>query len=224
MSKPFERLEAQRLRREEGLPMKQIAARLGVSPGSVHLWTRDISLTREQQSRNLRSANEIRAVAWVERHRARRAKHQLEGRVRAREGRPLHHAGCMLYWAEGAKDRNTLCFANSDPAMVAFFGRFLKEEMDVRAEDFKVSLNVYTGNGLSVVDIEERWLRVLGAPRSCLRGHVLNHYPTSTSGRKKNRLPYGVCDLRASKSTPIVQHIFGAIQEYGGFNEPRWLG
>jgi hypothetical protein len=24
-------------------------------------------------------------------------------------------------------------------------------------------------------------------------------------------------------STAIVQHIYGAIQEYGGFDEPRWL-
>ena len=30
------------------------------------------------------------------------------------------------------------------------------------------------------------------------------------------------CRLRLH-STRVVQHIFGAIQEYGGFDEPRWL-
>ena len=40
----------------------------------------------------------------------------------------------------------------------------------------------------------------------------------------KKSLPYGVCTLRAKKSTPIVQHIYGAIQEYAGFEQPKWLG
>lgn len=58
----------------------------------------------------------------------------------------------------------------------------------------------------------------------CLRKHTLNHMPTSSSGQKKNKLPYGVGTLRVGSSTQVVQHIFGAIQEYSGFEEPRWLG
>ena len=51
---------------------------------------------------------------------------------------------------------------------------------------------------------------------------MLNHFPTSSSGRKKDKLPYGVCTLRFAQHR-IVQHIYGAIQEYAGFDEPRWL-
>jgi hypothetical protein len=40
---------------------------------------------------------------------------------------------------------------------------------------------------------------------------------------KRNRLPYGVCSLRILRSTSLVQHAFGAIQEYAGFEEPRWI-
>lgn len=46
--------------------------------------------------------------------------------------------------------------------------------------------------------------------------------PTSSSGRAKNKLPYGVCTLR-SHNTWMLQHIYGAIQEYGSFEEPAWL-
>ena len=49
---------------------------------------------------------------------------------------------------------------------------------------------------------------------------MLNHMPTSSSGRARNKLPYGVCTLRVH-STWMVQHIYGAIQEYAGFDEPR---
>jgi hypothetical protein len=32
-----------------------------------------------------------------------------------------------------------------------------------------------------------------------------------------------VCTLTVAKSTHLVQHIYGAIQEYARFEEPRWL-
>jgi hypothetical protein len=129
----------------------------------------------------------------------------------------------MLYWAEGSKSRNQVHFANSDLNMVKFFCDFLRISLGVRCEDMTVRLNVYTGNGLSLREIEEYWLNALNLPRTALRGHTLNHTPTSSSGKKRNRLPYGVCSIRLLKSTHLVQHIYGAIQEYGGFEEPRWL-
>ena len=59
-------------------------------------------------------------------------------------------------------------------------------------------------------------------PKSSVRGHMLNHMPTSSSGRAKNKLPYGVARLSVHK-TEKVQHVYGAIQEYAGFDEPAWL-
>ena len=128
----------------------------------------------------------------------------------------------MLYWAEGSKDRNTAAFANSDPNMMRLFRRFLTESLGVPPEDMRLRLNVYLGNGRSLRQIERYWLGLLELPRSVLRRHTLNHQPTSSSGQKKNRLPYGVCNLTVN-NTRIVQHIYGAIQEYAGFEEPRWL-
>jgi hypothetical protein len=217
--------------RRRGISFKRIAASLDVSPASVVAWTRDIELTAEQRYSNLygprgpQSQEQIakRVAAWQRKSRERRLAWQLEGRIQARNGDARHIAGCMLYWAEGAKNRNTLTFANSDQGMVRFFAQFLKESLGVSGEDFRVRLNVYTTNGLSIMQIEDHWLSVLGLPRSCLRGHTLNNYPTSSSGAKRNRLPYGVCTIKIARSTRLVQHIFGAIQEYAGWDDPRWL-
>ena len=85
-----------------------------------------------------------------------------------------------------------------------------------------LSLNVYTGNGLEISEIERFWLEELDLPRSSLRGHTLNHRPTSSSGRRPHRLPHGVATITVN-STAVVQHIYGAIQEYGAFSEPQWL-
>jgi transposase-like protein len=228
--KAEEREEARRLRREHGMPIKQTAALLGVSPSTVSYWVRDIEITPAQRERNLRGPRgphnpehiAARTKAWAETARNRRRNAQLEGRMRARKGDALHQAGCMLFWAEGSRNRNQVRLCNSDPHRVRFFRRFLTECFSVPPDRFRIRLHVYLGNGLSLEEIEQHWLDVLDLPASCMRGHSVNPLPTSSSGKKKNKLPYGVCTLSVG-ATEIVQHIYGAIQEYGGFEEPSWL-
>ncbi|MFL5866936.1 MAG: hypothetical protein ACJ766_07545 [Thermoleophilaceae bacterium] len=106
--------------------------------------------------------------------------------------------------------------------MLVLFRRFLTESLEVDLESIAFSINVYTNNGLSIAEIERYWLEWLELPASCVRKHTLNHMPTSSSGQARNKLPFGVCTIRVG-STRVVQHIFGAIQEYGGFDEPAWL-
>jgi transposase len=216
--KPLKREEARELRRQ-GIPIKRIAKDLGVSSSSVSYWTRDIRLTPEQRRRNLRGptgpqnpqAVQRRADEWRRRSRAKRLRYQQEGRARAREGDALHMAGCLLYWAEGTKSRNTVCFANSDIAMVRFFVHFLRQSLGVPSEDLTLRLNLYTNNGLSIGDVEEHWLDALGLPRAALRGHTLNHIPTSSSGNKRNRLPYGVGSVRVLRRTTLARWAAGKV-------------
>lgn len=213
------------------MPIKRIAARLGVSPGTVHAWTRDITLTPEQRARNAagptgpQNPAQIRRRVEAIRHGARekRREYQTEGRRRARDGDALHRAGCMLYWAEGSKQRNSAVFVNSDRPMVQYFVRFLREALGIAPDEITVRLNVYLTNGLTLREVEDHWLWALELPRASLRKHAINHAPTSSSGARRHKLPYGVCALRVKRSTRVVQHIYGAIQEYAGFEEPRWL-
>lgn len=212
------------------MPYKQIAARLDVSPSSAYAWTKDIELTEEQRLANLRGPRgphnpehiRRRARAWAARCRDRRLGYQEEGRAAARAGDPLHRAGCMLYWAEGSKRRNAVQFTNSDPHMLVFFRRFLVMALETEPAAIHLSINVYTNNGMTIEQIERYWLDLLELPDSSARHHIQNHMPTSSSGRAKNKLPYGVARLSVHQ-TRLVQHIYGAIQEYAGFEEPRWV-
>jgi hypothetical protein len=154
--------------------------------------------------------------------RIRRLIAQLEGRAMARRGEPLHLSGCMLYWAEGSKTRNNVILVNSDPYMLRFFKRFLEDCYAVPRGRFVFSVNCYLNNGLSLDDIQAHWLHALNLPATSLRKAAVNN-PSRSSTQQKRNLPYGTGRL-VVHSTYIVQSIYGAIQEYGGFDEPAWLG
>ena len=221
------RLKAQhekaRQLRHLGLSINRIAREVGVAKSTVSLWVRDIQVKPGEIERARRSSTARRNAKWSALCRQRRRRFQEEGRIRARAGEPLHIAGCMLYWAEGSKNRNVVKFSNSDPAMVAFFAKFLREGFSLTSDDMSFNLNVYTGNGLTIGEIEAYWREFLGLGPSCVRKHILNHFSTSSSGSRRRKLPYGVCNLAVKRSTWLIQHIYGAVQEYSGVDRPDWL-
>ena len=48
-------------------------------------------------------------------------------------------------------------------------------------------------------------------------------YSKYSQKKRKGRLPYGTVRV-VVHTTALVQSIYGAIQEYGGFERPEWLG
>jgi len=132
-------------------------------------------------------------------------------------------AGCMLFWAEGSRSRNSVYFTNSDPAMVRFFLDFLVEVLDVQRDSIRIDVNLFADHRTRQRRIEDFWLTHLDLPRRCMRASTVNVYSRYSSKKRKNRLPYGTCRL-VVHSTSVVQHLYGAIQEYGAFDRPEWLG
>jgi hypothetical protein len=61
--------------------------------------------------------------------------------------------------------------------------------------------------------------RSISQARCCTGRNV---YSKHSKKRRKNKLPYGTCRL-VVHDTALVQSIYGAIQEYAGFERPEWL-
>jgi transcriptional regulator with XRE-family HTH domain len=226
--KTRERDEARRLRREEGLSVREIQRRLKVSKSSVSLWVRDVPLTADQLEAlrriNGRHPRQLKAAARnAELGRARRRVYQAEGRALARRGEALHASGCMLYWAEGDKNRNSARIANSDPEVLRFFVRFVRTYFGVDGARIRVTCNLFADHLERQREVEQFWLDTLGLPHSSLCRSIVNVYSKYSEKKRRNRLPYGTCRLCVN-STHVTQSIFGAIQEYGGFERPEWLG
>ncbi len=133
-------------------------------------------------------------------------------------------AGGMLYWAEGDKgSRNAVRLSNSDPELIRLFLRFLRAYFDVTDEQMRVTCHLFADHLERQMEIEQFWLDVLALPRSCLRKSFVNIYSKYSQKKRRNKLPYGTVRISVH-STRVVQSIYGAIQEYGGFERPEWLG
>lgn len=214
------------MRSEEGRSVREIAARLGVSVASVSRWTADITLSpgfiEALRQRNpavngcLQGTREQSAAKRVVRLEA-----QACGRELARRPTRLHLAGCMLYWAEGSKDRNSVRLTNSDPDLMALFVRFLTECYAVSPERIALSVNCHLNNGLELAEIETWWLERLDLPVGSLRKSSVNRV-SSRSRWRRNVLVYGTVSVSVH-STAIVQNIYGAIQQYAGIERPEWV-
>jgi transcriptional regulator with XRE-family HTH domain len=225
--KTRERELARKIRREEGAPINEIARRVGVAKSSVSCWVRDIELTPAQREALLQRnpAFNRQLSGWTKmaaRRRAEREAYQEDGRQRARRKEPGFVAGCMLYWAEGAKERNQLQFSNSDPAMARFFVDFVRQNFDLAPDDIRITCNLYADHLEKQTEIERFWLETLGLTPKSLRKSVVNVYSKYSQRKRVGNLPYGTCRVVVSR-TWVAQTIFGAIQEIGGFTREAWL-
>lgn len=227
--KVLERDEARRLRKEEGLSLKRIANQLNVAKSSVSVWVRDIELT-DDQIQKLVDSNSIRIHqlrgGYSRQNKALelRKKYQDNGRqlAKKRKDDALFIAGCMLYFAEGGKGRNSVKLANTDEYLLCYWIRFLKEIFDIVDEQFSFHISCYLNNGLTVNDIEYHWVCCLGLPYSCVRKTTVVTKHKMSEGKKKGKCPYGTCTINVH-NTEIVQTIFGAINEITGYIGYRWI-
>ena len=127
----------------------------------------------------------------------------------------------MLFWAEGSKSRNCVVFINTDVEMHRAFLRFLRDCCGVarRADHAEGQLPPQQRPPLD--EIEAWWLAQLGLPATACappRSIALRR----ASRWRRNVYVYGTAAVRVD-STFLVQSIYGAIQEYGGFERPEWL-
>ena len=158
--KVVERQQARQLRRS-GLPLAEIAVRVGVSKSSVSLWVRDVEFSpTERPVRGRRrdpNALQRRKEGEIERL-------LEEGRVRI--GRLTEQeflvAGAALYAGEGTKRDGAVRFANSDPRMIVFFCCWLRQFFEI--DESRLRVRLYLHEGLDLAAAIAYWSALTGIP------------------------------------------------------------
>ena len=135
------------------------------------------------------------------------------GKSQASKNESLHTKACILYWAEGSKNRNVFGFTNCDVEthrlMITFLHRYFPEQ----SKKLKARINFYPSSNNTYECVRNYWMKEL----DLLIDNFYN--PTNRSKYYKqpkiNKYPNGILQLQIN-STEVVQHIFGGINYYIG--------
>jgi hypothetical protein len=153
--------EKARVMRADGSTLVDIATELGVSKSSVSVWVRDVHFKR----RGRRAAVDRRPHPQ---HLAKLAEiAECDARGLARIGvlsdEAFLVAGAALYAGEGSKTDGKVTFANTNPAMMAFFCAWLRCFFAV--DESRLRVRVYLHEGLDLDRAEQFWSEATGVPR-----------------------------------------------------------
>ena len=157
--------------RKKGYSYSQIKQKLGIGKGTLSGWLSDMPLPtiriRELQF-NDEVIEKIRATKLKKRQaRLENVYETVASHIGSLSDRELFIAGFFLYWGEGGKTKPyTTTLANTDPAMIRFYLRWL-EVLKVPKEKIFVRLQLYSDMD---VDTEIRyWSKAINLPKKYFR-------------------------------------------------------
>ncbi len=218
MAKSKQKLEAQKLR-SEGISIKSIANKVGVSTSTVSLWSRDIRLTKEQILRLEKNSKDPfygRRLAYSLKQQSTRIAKEKEIIKNAKEivghltQRDLLISGTALYWAEGFKKDKMVGFANTDPEMINFFLNWVRNCLEVSPELIKLRVGINEHHKYREMDIQEYWSKITNVPLNSF----YKPYYQKVVWKKEYEHPeeyFGTLRIRILKSTDLLRKIKGLI-------------
>lgn len=198
-----EQEEARRLR-SGGKTLVEIATALNVAKSSASIWVRDVPFTPSPR----------RTGAHRRRHPFHDAKvRRIEelnviGRhvIGVLDDDAFLVAGVAMYAGEGSKTDGGVRFANSDPAIVHFFCKWLRYVFDI--DETRLRAHVYLHQGLDLDAAEDFWSAVTEIPRSQFT-KAYRAVPDPTIRRNKHE--HG-CTYGDYRSAEVHRSIMGLVR------------
>ncbi|HYK08706.1 MAG TPA: hypothetical protein VEW42_04380 [Candidatus Eisenbacteria bacterium] len=158
--------------REMGLSLGQIYEKTHIPKTTIRLWIKYIVLSKKQRDklqqntmmalqkgrvRAQRLHTDTQRIAEIGFHNS--AKEQTS-KLSKKE---LFIAGVALYWGEGFKNKHEhrLGFCNSDPEMITFYIKWLKEIFHIKEEDLVLRLTLNESYENRAEEIQQYWIDIL---------------------------------------------------------------
>lgn len=155
--------------RKQGYSYDLIARKTGVSKSTLHYWLAKIPYQPNQEV--VERIGKARAKSGEVKHKNKLATFAKAQAIARKEighisDRDIFMLGLGLYIGEGSKTQDHTRLVNSDPAVIAFFVRWLKK-LGLADENIVMRLHCYPNTDL--IAAEKFWLEVTGLSKSQLQ-------------------------------------------------------
>ena len=213
----WERSEVGRELRRLGMSYGEIMTLIDVKKSTLATWCRDVLLSEEQLSA-IKERTGSRIGIPVDTNWRRREEVTLIREI-AREQTPvlvldsLWVAGLIMYWAEGAKTRNHVSMANTDPRVLRLFIMWVRTFLNPGAM-FTLHLHLHEGN--DETKAKDFW-------KSQTKLEDANFHKTfikpAGTGHRKNHLEHGICTVKLRRAADpwniVMEWIDAAAHHFG---------
>lgn len=214
------RLKAESLR-HQGMSIKEIARKVGVSQSTASRWCVDITLSSSQRNAldtKRREAGAKALAPWIRRNKELKQddiKNQNKkgsqdiGRMMKRDSLML---GLGLYWGEGYKrGSQEWGFTNSDPKIIRTILAWLRECYDIPTERIIARLTINERYKNQTERLTKMWARETGIPLSQFgRPTFISGYNGSKLEEKTYR---GTLRIKVRRGTSLRRRILASISE-----------
>lgn len=190
----FETISRIKELRQKGWSLPEIQREVSVGYGTIHRYIVGVNILPEYES--LWKSKRLSSVARkkkAENDASEKAKTALKS-LSNKEKMLLLSA---LYWAEGSK--RDFGLSNSDPNLIKVFIKGLTEIFGINKDDMRVSIRIFE-------DMDKQkclafWSEITGV-------HVEKFVNVNVlEGKKKGKLPYGMCRVRVIKGGDMLKYI-----------------
>lgn len=206
--------------RAQGHDYAEIAAALGVAKSTVSAWVHDMPWPNRlsYEECRQRSVDGSRQF-WAAERPAREARREVTRAAAAAEigalsVREMLITGAIAYWCEGSKSkphqlRERVTFINSDPGLIEFFLRFLRETgVDAAQLRFRVQIH----ESADVAAAERFWLGVTSAEPAQFQRTTLKRHNPRTVRKNVGADYHGCLVVNVQQSAELYRRIEGWVR------------
>lgn len=181
--------------RRKGSSLPEISATLGVPKTTVFRYTKDVEILPQ-----------FRDILRSKRGGSKKRK-QIKELQALEEAKQFMHLSdrekllliSALYWGEGTKKDFGL--SNTDPNLIKIFVSGLRQVLGVTDDRLGISVRIY--EDLDKDKCLTFWSAIVGIPKDRFVGvNIL-------IGKKKGKLPYGMCRVRVKKGGDLLKKLAG---------------
>jgi len=206
--------------RKRGLSYSEILKQVPVAKSTLSLWLRNVGLTKKQRQR----LTEKKILSQQKGARAKREQRiRLTKEIKRKaikevgeiDKKALWLIGTMLYWAEGAKQKENnpsqkVKFSNSDPLMIKVFLKWLQEICKIPLKD--LNFEIYIHNTADIEGAKKYWPDILNIPKEKFQKIRLKKHKIKTIRRNIEENYHGLLNVTVKRSTNLNRKISGWIE------------
>ncbi|MDO8593685.1 MAG: helix-turn-helix domain-containing protein [bacterium] len=218
--KAIAKSEAESLR-HQGISIKEIARRVGVSQSTASRWCSDISLSPDQRNKlemKRREAGARALAPWIRKNRELKRDDVKRQNLRGQKDigrmtkRDLLILGLGLYWGEGYKcGSQEWGFTNSDPKIILATLAWLNRCYDIPVKSIIARLTINLRYKSQTERLINTWARETGIPRSQFgKPTFIQGYNSSKLNENTYR---GTLRIKVRRGTSLRRRILASIAE-----------